>query len=126
VAVRIDERDEVSALRLREHADEVPAFLPLDLVLRQEGDGPPVGRGLPHGLATGETYGAVLLRDDLSDELGEAPHLRRVRFDVEGDVELLQAAGRQDPLPDELCEGLLGLIVVDDRKVCPPMKTVSG
>ena len=41
-----------------------------------------------------------------------------MRFDAEGDVELLQAAGRQDPLPDELCEGFLGLIVVDDREVC--------
>jgi hypothetical protein len=27
-------------------------------------------------------------------------------------------SNRQDPLPDELCERLLGLIVVDDRKVC--------
>jgi hypothetical protein len=32
--------------------------------------------------------------------------------------DMAEARHRQDPLPDELCERLLGLIVVDDRKVC--------
>jgi hypothetical protein len=59
----------------------------------------------------------VFLRDDLRNELGEALNFGRVRLDTERDVELPEAADRQDPLPRELYEGLFSLVVIDGRKV---------
>src|SRR5690606_2294303 len=117
VTIRIDERDQVSALRLPEHADEVPALLPVDLAEPGERDGGFVCRGLPNGFAAREADGAVFLRDDLRDELREALHLARVRLRTERDVELLEAADRENALPDKLRERLLRLVVSDGGKV---------
>jgi hypothetical protein len=115
IAVRVDERNEIPALGLREEPNEVPALFPVDLAERRERDGRLVSRRLPHGLAARETDGTMFLGDDLRDELREALHLARVRLRAERDVELLEVADRKNALPDELRERLLGLVVGDLR-----------
>src|SRR5581483_555494 len=77
-----------------------------------------VGCALPDGFASRETDGAMFLGNDLRHELRESLHLGWVRVDAKCDVELLEACDRQDALPNELGERLLGLVVIDQRKIC--------